>query len=574
MQMQSTAVPQMQPQAVVPEQPASEEQMSRLGGPDVASPATRLRSYKETEKAAKRVKLTAKQKVDAGAVPERVHPAKRPLFITLEQAAEQIAAVAVPGEPPVAPSVLRIVAQTAEPGPEVYTRQGPITRDEMLSALLRAEPFLFVRHAGKVRAYFSRDASVRPPLALCALPLDDVLPLETQGEPYQLGPSLPVWDPRITPLMIKEGKVVFSDAEKQLRARTNRSRLNLYQNIRSRPADHERLAAITNHYTRYKDAYQRKYAAQIQAEANLPLSAGGLDRVFGAEVAEEELQAWLENRARLVAQAKARRVASPVSTPLTIRGVASRAAVSAVPAATKGRGKRQAVLDEPEEEELGPEPSGPSPHDAGAGPSDTAVTAAAVLPGSIPPSLGALGEVVTAPSPTAVPSVPRAWVPVVASRPIPFALEPIEPEAEEVHAAVLPVVEEAAAEEVPAADVPVVEAAAEEEMAAADLPVTEGAAAGQLPAAELPAVEAAAAVGVAAPRSPERQHSYRLAGVEIHVRQLIDDAMHFGLGLRQLLRHGTEQGTPYIFMNEGLLDAYQDSGGLLDGEVEEDDQPE
>ena len=190
------------------------------------------------------------------------------------------------------------------------------------------------------------------------------------------------------------------------------------------------------------------------------MSAGGIDRVFGAEVAEEELRAWLEKRARFVAQVKARRVASLVSTPLTIRGVASRAAVSAVRAATKGQGKRQAVPNEPEEEELESGPPGPSPHDAGAGPSDTAVTAAAVLPGSIPPSPGALGGIVTAPSPTAVPSVPRAWVPVVASRPIPFALEPIEAEAEDVPAAVLPVVEKALAEEVPAATVPVVEAAA------------------------------------------------------------------------------------------------------------------
>ena len=176
-------------------QPAAEVQVPQLGGPDVASPETRLRSYKETAKAAKRVKLTEKQKVDAGAVPERVHPTKRPLLITLEQAAEKIAAAAVPGEPPFAPSVLRIVAQTAEPGPEVYTRQGPITRDEMLSALLWAEPFLFVRHAGRVRAYFSRDASVRPPIALCALPTEDVMSLEPRNEPYRLGPSLPVWDP-------------------------------------------------------------------------------------------------------------------------------------------------------------------------------------------------------------------------------------------------------------------------------------------------------------------------------------------------------------------------------------------
>ena len=187
-------------------------------------------------------------------------------------------------------------------------------------------------------------------------------------------------------------------------------------------------------------------------------------------------------------------------------------------------------------------PPEPTPHDAGAGPSDTAVTAAAVLPGSVPPSPGALGGVVTAPSPTAVPSVPRAWVPVVVPRPSPFALQPIEAEAEDV----------------PAATVPVVEAAAEEETAA-----------GQLPTGE-----AAAAVGAATPPSPERPHSYQLAGVEIHVRQLIDDALQFGLGLRQLLSHGTTQGTPYIFMHQTLLDAYEDSGGLLDGEEEEEEPPE
>ena len=240
-QVQPTVVPQLQPVAAMPQQPTSEEQVQpaaevqvpRLRGLDAASPATRLRSYEETGKAAKRVKLIAKQKEEAGAVPERVHPAKRPLLITLEQAAEQIAAAAILGEPPVAPSVLRIVAQTAESGPEVYTRQGPITRDELLSALLRAAPFLFVRHAGKVRAYFSRDASVRPPLALCALPLDDVLPLEPRGDPYQLGPSLPVWDPRITPIKITDGKVVFSEAEKQLRAKTNRSRIKLSKTSRA-----------------------------------------------------------------------------------------------------------------------------------------------------------------------------------------------------------------------------------------------------------------------------------------------------------------------------------------------------
>ena len=539
-------------------QPAAEVQVPRLRGPDVASPATRLRSYEETEKAAKRVKLTQQQKVEASAVPERVHPAKRPLLITLEQAAEQIEAAAIPGEPPVAPSVLRIVAQTAEPGPEVYTRKGPVTRDEMLSALLRAEPFLFVRHQGRVRAYFSRDASVRPPVALSALPLDDVVPLDLRDAPYQLGPSLPVWDPRITPLMISDGSVVFSEAEKQLRARTNRSRINLYQDMRGRPADRERLAAITNHYTKYKEAYQKKHAAQMQAEINLPLSAGGIDKVYGVEVAEEELTAWLEHRARFVAQAKARRVASPVSTPLSIRGVASRAAVSAVPAATKGRGKRQAVPKEPEEEEMEFGAPEPTPHEAGAGPSDTAVTAAAVLPGSVPPSPGALGGIVTAPSPTAVPSVPRAWVPVVASRPIPFALQPIEAGAEVVPAAGLPIVEKTAAEGVPAAAVPVLGAAAEEETAAGQL-LTE---------------EASAAVGAATPPSPERPHSYHLAGVEIHVRQLIDDALQFGIGLRQLLHHGTTPGTFYIFMHQTLLDAYENSGGLLDGEEEEEEPPE
>ena len=86
--------------------------------------------------------------------------------------------------------------------------------------------------------------------------------------------------------------------------------------------------------------------------------------------------------------------------------------------------------------------------------------------------------------------------------------------------------------------------------------------------------EAAAAVGAATPPSPERPHSYQLAGVEIHVRQLIDDALQFGLGLRQLLSHGTTQGTPYIFMHQTLLDAYEDSGGLLDGEEEEEEPPE
>ena len=75
-QVQPIVVPQLQPAAATPEQPASEEQeqpasevqVPRLEGPYAASPKTRMRSYKETAKAAKKVKLTEQQKVDAGAV--------------------------------------------------------------------------------------------------------------------------------------------------------------------------------------------------------------------------------------------------------------------------------------------------------------------------------------------------------------------------------------------------------------------------------------------------------------------------------------------------------------------------
>jgi hypothetical protein len=136
------------------------------------------------------------------------------------------------------------VVAVPDPGEEVYTRRGPISTRELGMAFMRAEPFVFVRFGGTVRAYSSRDPQVRVPLALAALRLEDVLPLDEDALPVSVGPTLPYWDPRITSNMLQDNLVQMSDEQRAWRRETNVHRRNLWRSRGARVPTMKRLTLV------------------------------------------------------------------------------------------------------------------------------------------------------------------------------------------------------------------------------------------------------------------------------------------------------------------------------------------
>ena len=62
-----------------------------------------------------------------------------------------------------------------------YTRKGEITQTKLMEALVEAEPFTFIRLQGVTLPYASRDPTVRPPPALAALKLEEVITLRVES---------------------------------------------------------------------------------------------------------------------------------------------------------------------------------------------------------------------------------------------------------------------------------------------------------------------------------------------------------------------------------------------------------
>ena len=168
-----------------------------------------------------------------------------------------------------------------------YTRKGEIGQMELLDALLKSEPFTFVRQQGTPMAYASRDPTVRPPPALAALKLEEVLSLQWDTEKYPVlktGPTLPFWDPRIHRDQIKGGQVQLSNEELMWREITFTGRRNLYKIRKGRASDVERVAQIDAAYTAHKEAFRVAHKEQLAKEKQDTA-------VYGVEEAEAVLAA-------------------------------------------------------------------------------------------------------------------------------------------------------------------------------------------------------------------------------------------------------------------------------------------
>ena len=150
-----------------------------------------------------------------------------------------------------------------------YTRKGEITQTELMEALVEAEPFTFVRLQGVVLPYASRDPTVRPPPALAALKLEDVMTLEWSPEQHpnlRIGPTIPFWDPRITASMLRKGQITLSKEETEWRLKTGEHRRNLWKLREGRPIDRERRKQLEDAYLKHKEAYKQAHKEQLKAE--------------------------------------------------------------------------------------------------------------------------------------------------------------------------------------------------------------------------------------------------------------------------------------------------------------------
>ena len=173
---------------------------------------------------------------------------------------------------------------------EWYTRQGPLEMEELLEALQEEETFVFIRWQGRVKAYSSQDPMVRPPPALAALRLEDVMPLEWDRErqpTLRTGPTIPFWDPRITARMIRYGEVILSADELAWRLKTGESRRNLWKFRASRPKDQSRLKELEDAYLTAYTKYKLRYDAELKIEE----VSEDRNTVHGVEEAEAVLAA-------------------------------------------------------------------------------------------------------------------------------------------------------------------------------------------------------------------------------------------------------------------------------------------
>ena len=170
---------------------------------------------------------------------------------------------------------------------EWYTRRGPIDMEELLGALQEEERFVFVRWEGRIKAYTSQDPTVRPPPALAALKLEDVLPLEWDREQQptlRVGPTIPFWDPRIIARMLRKGEVILSDEEMAWRLKTGDGRRNLWKFRESRPTDQVRLKQLEAAYLTAYQEYSLAHGAGLKAEE-------GDHTMYGVEEAQTVLAA-------------------------------------------------------------------------------------------------------------------------------------------------------------------------------------------------------------------------------------------------------------------------------------------
>ena len=156
-----------------------------------------------------------------------------------------------------------------------------------MGALQEEEPFVFIRWQGRIKAYASRDPTVRPPPALAALKLEDVLPLEWDREQQptlRVGPTIPFWDPRITARMLRKGEVILSKEEMAWRLKTGDGRRNLWKFRESRPTDQLRLKQLEAAYLTAYQEYSLAHGAGLKAEE-------GDNTMFGVEEAQAVLAA-------------------------------------------------------------------------------------------------------------------------------------------------------------------------------------------------------------------------------------------------------------------------------------------
>ena len=133
---------------------------------------------------------------------------------------------------------------------------------------MEAEPFVFVRLQGVALPYASRDPTVRPPPALAALKLEDVMTLEWDPKQpnLRIGPTIPFWDPRISSSMLRKGQITLSKEQMGWRLKTGENRRNLWKFREGRPNDRERRKQLEDAYLKHKEAYKKAHKEQLKAE--------------------------------------------------------------------------------------------------------------------------------------------------------------------------------------------------------------------------------------------------------------------------------------------------------------------
>ena len=157
-----------------------------------------------------------------------------------------------------------VVLPPSVPVVDYYSLVRPIRRDEMEYACLSAT-YQFVVWQGTVRVDFSRSPFEPPTLGLLAVPKHHVLPLRLPPslrppvtQPYPVSSSLPWWDPRVTPGMIRKKHVLITAQQQKWRSKTFDHRRNMWKGTSKK----DMLLSLHASYTYLRD----RFTAQPQVQ--------------------------------------------------------------------------------------------------------------------------------------------------------------------------------------------------------------------------------------------------------------------------------------------------------------------
>ena len=182
--------------------------------------------------------------------------------------------------PTMTPSTSTAPPASVPPPESIYTLQRPIQRDELEQALSVAN-FDFIVWQGTVRVLYSRSMLEPPTLALLAVPKHHVMPLYLppslrypQVERIPVCPTVPWWDPRVTPGMIRKRLYQISKQELAWRKSTFDTRRNIWKVASRGVAKQQILNNLNQVYTQCRDRFASENAERIAVQQSLLTQAG------------------------------------------------------------------------------------------------------------------------------------------------------------------------------------------------------------------------------------------------------------------------------------------------------------